>query len=236
MQTPEILGPGHYQSETDPALTYHCAEGAVWLVINIDPETGLHRPGPRDYRVRVRDQWTPIQFAPQAPAPVPVPAWTYQAPKHPSTSPLQCYYRAAEFHDMLFGAGSYVDGAASLQLFRWADSAAGCRLEVSRYGQGSCTADLTTEQLLQLRDACNDALRDIAQAEDDRLRRESLDEIRADMELAREMGLSGPGAYYAHPDVHYVATEAEVAPKLRSIKVGIVIVDPSVAQATAAEA
>lgn len=157
--------------------------------------------------------------------------WSYQAPRHEDVDSRQRYYRADRWQAMGL-VDCCVDGPR-LKLFRWATGQA-ARLTLELPNVGELGAELDANALRLLRDACNDALQDIAQAEVDRLRRESLDEIREELGQAAAMGRDGTGVYYSHPDVHYVATAEEAEAKLGSIDMGIVMVAPELAGAAAA--
>lgn len=147
----------------------------------------------------------------------PSPAWTYQPPYRPDSHPSQCYYRAAldgsDGHHLAPRIGGD-DGR--LSLFRFADDTSAKLYLTIPAGELriECRADL----LLALRNACNDALADIAQAEADRERRESLDAISEELREADARGDgSSTGVLYAHPDVHYVAPD-QVAAKVDELE------------------
>lgn len=84
--------------------------------------------------------------------------WAYQAAFRPESHPDQCYYRAEHGHCM---PSSRLPNAASIQLFRFADSPA-ARLELST-DNGRMFTTLDAAALVTLRNAINDALHDIAQ-------------------------------------------------------------------------
>ena len=154
----------------------------------------------------------------------PAPAWTYQPPQRPAAFPRQCYYRTD-------GTGNYIvpgnaDGSR-LQLFRFsADEHAALTIEVQA---GLLNVICQPLLLAALRNACNDALADIAHAEADRERREAFASIQEELRNAADQG--GSACYYAHPDVHYVPDAAAAEAKLRELEVSgaeryIVLVDP----------
>ena len=158
----------------------------------------------------------------------PAPAWAYQPPYRPASHPDQCYYRAAsdgsDGHHMAPRIGG---DDARLSLFRFVDEThAQLFLTIPA---GELRVDCRAELLLALRNACNDALADIAQAEVDRERREAFATIQDELRNADEHG--GSACYYAHPDVHYVPDAAAAAAKVRELEVAraeryIVLVDP----------
>jgi hypothetical protein len=164
----------------------------------------------------------------------PAPAWTYQPPYRPASHPDQCYHGAAADGS----TGHYIapydwndDGAPRLTLFRFEhEDRARLTLAVEA---GELRATLSSDQLFALRNACNDALADIAQAEADRERRESFDAISEELREADARGDgSSTGVLYAHPDVHYVAPD-QVAAKVDELEAAgapryiVLAVDPA---------
>lgn len=158
----------------------------------------------------------------------PAPAWAYQPPYRPASHPSQCYYRAApdgsDGHHLAPRIGGD-DGR--LSLFRFTDDTS-AKLYLT-LPAGELRIECRAELLLALRNACNDALADIAQAEADRERRDAFASIQDDLRDADDVG--GGACYYAHPDVHYVPDAAAAAAKLRNLEASgaeryIVLVDP----------
>lgn len=130
-------------------------------------------------------------------------AWTYRAPYRPARFPRQCYYRTP-----LDGDGVHIAPAINdrtrLTLFRFADNTeAELTIEVPA---GSLRLDLGRELLLALRNACNDALADIADAEAERLRRESFEAIQEELREADAAGRPQT-VMHMHPDVYYVPAD-----------------------------
>lgn len=156
----------------------------------------------------------------QTDAPTQAPAWTYQAPRRPTNSSSQCYYRGVEFHHM--GDFDPMDEKPRLSLFRWTGEQTS-KLSLELPGVGNLSAKLDFQQLTMLRDACSDALEDIVADQLRAVRQAQLDEISEQMRQDEEAGCPG-ATLYAHPDVHYVATQEAATAKLASIDIGIVIV------------
>lgn len=160
------------------------------------------------------------------------PAWTYQPPKRPERYPTQCYYRTGRWQHI--ARPSDLLDYPQVTLFRFEhDSEAKLQIELEH---GSLKAKLTAAELTSLRDALNDALADIAAAEEDRERRESFELIQEELRDADELG--GTGCLYAHPDVHYVADAESVAAKARELDAAgaaryMVLVDPAAAEVAA---
>lgn len=155
-------------------------------------------------------------------------AYAYQAPTHPEAHPDQCYYRPAGGSNYAFPAADEDNHRQRVQLFRFSDLL-GAQLELSAR-QGNTTASLCLNlfpaAMLRLRDALNDALTDIAAAQDLQRRRESLDEI---MEDFRNDPDGHRGAYYAHPDVHYCAPGQALATLKANPGPCVAIEDPDLA-------
>ena len=93
-----------------------------------------------------------------------IPGWTYQAPTSTTSDPAQRYYRGDAGHNMLRGQQWHA-GHPEARLMSWVNDAASARLTLGRYAMGEISADLTPAQLRTLRDALNDCLQDIAEAE-----------------------------------------------------------------------
>lgn len=100
----------------------------------------------------------------QAPAPTPVPAWTYQAPRSPASDPDQRYYRTASvFLATVFPKQKAP--APALVVYRNPERASDTlELEVCT-GCGQSRVVLGPVAALALRDALNDAIEDIVQAQ-----------------------------------------------------------------------
>lgn len=140
-------------------------------------------------------------------------AWTYRAPYRPARFSRQCYYRTP-----LDGDGWHIAPAINdrtrLTLFRFADNTeAKLTIEVPA---GSLRLDLGRELLLALRNACNDALADIADAEAERLRRESFEAIQEELREADADGRPQT-VMHMHPDVYYVPAD-RVAARVRELE------------------
>lgn len=130
-------------------------------------------------------------------------AWTYQAPYRPAGFPRQCYYRTPlDGHDGHIAPA--INDRTRLTLFRFAnDTKAELTIEVPA---GSLRIDLHRDLLLALRNACNDALADIADAEAERLRRESFEAIQEELREADADGRPQT-VMHMHPDVYYVPAD-----------------------------
>lgn len=132
------------------------------------------------------------------------PTWTYRAPHRPASHPAQCYYgdtRAGRRDHYIHGPTA---DAGRLSLFRFADEA-DSKLTVW-LPAGSLAIDINREQLIALRNACNDALADIAEAEAERLRRESFEAIQEELREADADGRPQT-VMHMHPDVYYVPAD-----------------------------
>lgn len=153
-------------------------------------------------------------------------AYAYQAPKCPSDHSSQRYYRASEA-GYRFPAHEELD-TGSIQVFRF-DSCQQAQLELSVRNEGvqaSLSLPLSPSAMLRLRDALNDALTDIAAAQELQRRQESLDEI---MEDFRNDPEGRSGVYLAHPDVHYCAPGQALATLKANPGPCVVIEDPDLA-------
>ena len=132
------------------------------------------------------------------------PAWTYRAPYRPESHPHQCYYRTALDGSERHNIEPAINDRARLTLFRFAnDTKAELTIEVPA---GSLRIDLHRDLLLALRNACNDALADIAAAEAERLRRESFEAIQEELREADADGRPQT-VMHMHPDVYYVPAD-----------------------------
>nr|WP_316642861.1 hypothetical protein [uncultured Roseateles sp.] len=117
-----------------------------------------------------------------------IPDWIYQAPRPPASYPDQLYYRAGLYHEI---GTSYPPQRAphpALSILRFSHSTV-VKLKVGT-GCGEAEVNLDDISLLALRDACNDALQDIAQAEIDLCRRDDPDGAIVKPELAAAGGQS----------------------------------------------
>lgn len=144
-----------------------------------------------------------------------LPAWTYQAPRRPDGFHDQCYYRGGRWNHIAHADGDALDDRPQIALFRFSqDESARLTIELE---VASIKADLRVDELVSLRDALNDALADIAVAQAERERAESFWRISDEMREAEDRGAPGPGAYYRHPDIHYVPP-GEVQAKVRELE------------------
>lgn len=130
--------------------------------------------------------------------------WTYRAPHRPASHPGQCYYGDTRGGRRKHCIRGQTADAGRLSLFRFAD-AAESQLTVW-LPAGSLAIDINVEQLLALRNACNDALADIAEAEAERLRRESFEAIQEELREADAAGRPQT-VMHMHPDVYYVPAD-----------------------------
>lgn len=140
--------------------------------------------------------------------------YAYKAPFIPAKHPDQRYYRRGDGISREFDTGHEgVNGNA--RLFRFKDDLdANLTLELASDKlaiAASLSVALAPAAMLRLRDALNDALTDIAAAQEQLARQQSLDEL---MEEMRNNPDGQRDVYIVHPDVHYVApgqTEAKLA-------------------------
>lgn len=157
------------------------------------------------------------------------PAWTYRPPYTPQGHPQQRYYIRQRLDKEV--------GLPTVHLLRFAgsdESKLSLRVEAP-YGDAELQVCLRSSALLQLRDALNDALHELAQEDEDRGRAESFERISEEMRQADELG--GSGCYYCHPDIHYVPPD-QVQAKTAELEAAgskryMVLADPTVAQVAA---
>lgn len=166
---------------------------------------------------------------PSSPQP---PAYAYRAPHTPASHAAQCYYRTGKLRAL---DGHWVDPAPvgmgnrpGATVFRFdADECAEITLHNA---DAHVRVIFDRPALLALRDALNDALIDIDAAAAAEQRRQSLAEIREELDEAEANG-SAPGCYYSHPDVHYCPTPEAAAARAEELQAAgcteyIVLVDP----------
>jgi hypothetical protein len=138
--------------------------------------------------------------------------WSYEPPRTPESHPTQRYYRTAA----LTLDGSPFDTAVELLRFAPSENLKlKLRLDAT-FGTAHLDVPLTRTQLKALRDACNDALHEIAQEDGERERAASFERINEEMREAEERG-EAHGCYYGHPDIHYVPASA-VPAKVRELE------------------
>lgn len=157
------------------------------------------------------------------------PAWTYQPPYTPQAHPQQRYYIRQRLDKEV--------GLPTVQLLRFAgseESKLSLRVEAP-YGDAELQVSLPRPALLQLRDALNDALHELAQEDEERALTASFERISEEIRQADELG--GSGCYYCHPDIHYAAPD-QVQAKVAELEAAgtkryMVLADPTVAQVAA---
>ena len=121
-------------------------------------------------------------------------SWTYQPPMRPDDYSNQCYYRW--------------EASSDTEVFRFQSETA-TDVTLTRGPGLRVKVRLTADEIVILRDALSDAIKDIAslqvaqQARDDRAA--PFDHIQNLMGDAAKTG--GVARHYAHPDVHYVPAD-----------------------------
>lgn len=144
-------------------------------------------------------------FVPQ----VEVPVWSYTAPRSPDGYPEQKYYGTS--YELGFfcqnfslqAVHAYIpDDVTEVDAMVYAiGSAPDVRLELSS-GMFMARARMDLESVTRLINALSDARYDLLQELERQRLSDSLREIREELD---ERGEDGPGCYYGHPWVFYVA-------------------------------
>jgi hypothetical protein len=158
--------------------------------------------------------------------------WTYQQPRTPSGNSTQRYYREQRLDQRA--------ALSTISLLRFAGrecAKLSLRVEAD-YGDAELTVTLERANLMQMRDAFNDALHEMEQEDQERDRAESFQQICDELNEAEASGQAS-SVYYCHPDVHYVGPGQEDAKVAELEAAGaprfLVLTRPAAHQAATAE-